>query len=232
MKLKRIIKISLFPFFAFLFLVLTKIKFAPILGTKLKFSLSTFFGPTLAKIFGINYGTGIIILTHLIGLIFGIYKIKTSKDFFVFFPIISSGIYFAKIFKNEKKLIFIPLIFILLFILNPIGKTVWFYSGFWLIPILIAVFKERLDKILKLPVFRIFGYSLGTTFVDHAVGSVIYLYFLKIPANFWIEAIPHTILERLLMAGGITLFYFLEIVLIKSLERIPTLAKLKNLVFE
>lgn len=232
MNIKKIIKISLSPLFALLFLTLTKIKFAPILGTKSKFSLSVFFGPTLAKIFGINYGTSIIVLTHLIGLTFSVYKIKTTKDIFVFFPIIFSGFYFAKIFKNEKKLIIIPLICILLFVFNPIGNQVWFYSGFWLIPILIVLFKERLDKIFKFPVFKIYGYSLGSAFVDHAIGSIIYLYFLKIPPHFWVEAIPHTILERLLIAGGISFFYYIEIIFIKLLEKIPFLAKLRYLVFE
>jgi len=220
------------PFFSFLFLFLTQIKFAPILGTKMSFSLSVFFGPTLAKIFGINYGTGIIILTHLIGLLFGIYKVQAIKDFFTFFPIIFAGIYFAKIFKGEKKLIFIPLLCIFLFILHPIGKIVWFYSLFWVLPILIAVFKEKLDRILKFPVFKIYGYSLGTAFVDHSVGCVIYLYLLNIPAHFWIEAIPHTILERLLIAGGVSVFYLFEIALLKIFEKLPVFKKVKSLVFE
>jgi len=232
MKNKKFLKILISPFFSFLFLFLTQIKFAPILGTKMSFSLSVFFGPTLAKIFGISYGTGIIILTHLIGLLFGIYKVQAIKDFFTFFPIIFAGIYFAKIFKGEKKLIFIPLLCIFLFILHPIGKIVWFYSLFWILPILIAVFKEKLDRILRFPVFKIYGYSLGTAFVDHGVGCVIYLYLLNIPAHFWIEAIPHTILERLLIAGGISVFYLFEIALLKIFEKLPVFKKVKSLVFE
>jgi len=232
MKIKKILKILISPLFSLLFLILTKIKFAPILGTEMKFSLGVFFGPTLARIFGINYGTGIIILTHLFGFLLGIYKIKAIKDFFTFFPIIFAGFYFAKIFEGEKKLILLPSICIFLFIFHPIGKEVWFYSLFWLIPILISLFKENLDKILKIQVFKIYSYSLGTALTDHAVGSVIYLYLLKIPANFWIQAVPHTILERLLIAGGISFFYLSELVLIKLLEKIPFFLKLKSLIFE
>jgi hypothetical protein len=232
MKIKKILKISISPLFSLLFLVFTKIKFAPILGTQMKFSLGVFFGPTLAKIFGISYSTGIIILTHLLGLFFGIYKIKAPKDFFTFFPIIFAGFYFNKIFKGDRKLIFLPLICILLFTFHPIGRKVWFYSFFWLIPILISLFKENLDKILKIPIFKIYSYSLGTAFTDHAVGSVIYLYLLKIPANFWVQAIPYTILERLLIAGGISFFYLFELILIKLLEKIPFFVRLKSFVFE
>jgi hypothetical protein len=240
MKTKTIFKIIFTIFSSVLFLYFTKIKFGPILGTSMKFSLSVFFGPTLANIFGVAYGTSTIILTHILGLIAGffwpgakyIYKIKALKDYFTFLPIIFAGIYFSRIFKRDKRLIVIPLICILLFILNPIGRTVWFYSAFWLIPILISLFKEKLDKILRFPLFKIYGYSLGTAFVDHAIGSVVFLYLLKIPANFWVEAIPMTIVERLMIAAGIELFYFAELVIIKAFGKIPVLSKIKSFVFE
>jgi len=232
MKIKKIFKFLFTIFSSILFLALTKIKFGPILGTKMKFSFVAFFGPTLAKIFGIGYGTGIIILTNLIGLIAGVYKIKATKDYFTFLPIIFAGVYFSKIFRGNKKLIIIPLICILLFVINPIGKTVWFYSGFWLIPISLSLFKEKIDKVFKIPLFKIYGYSLASAFVDHAVGSVIYLYLLKIPAHFWVEAIPMTIIERLMIAAGIELCYFAEIVIIKVFGKIPILFKIKSFVFK
>lgn len=232
MKTKKIFTFLFIPLSSILFLLLTKIKFGPILGTEMKFSLSAFFGPTLAKTFGIEYGTGIVILTHLMGLVTGIYKIKAVKDYFTFLPIILAGIYFSKIFKGEKKLIFVPAICILLFILNPIGRTVWFYSGFWLIPIFISLFKDKLDKILRFSIFKIYGYSLGAAFVDHAIGSTIYLYLLKIPSNFWIAAIPLTILERLMIAAGIALCYFAEKIIIKIFQKSSLFARMRHLVFE
>lgn len=232
MKIKKIIKILLSLISSVLFFLFTKIKISPILGTKSKFSLSVFFGPTISKIFGIEFGTGIILFTHFFGTLFGLYKIKATKDLFTFFPIIFAGLYFAKIFKGEKKLIFIPLTCIILFIFHPIGKTVWFYSAFWLIPILISLFKEKLDKVLKIPIFQVFGYSLGSAFVDHAIGSVIFLYFLKIPSKFWIEAIPFTIIERILIAAGIEFCYFAEKLILKILEKIVFLLKIESLVFE
>jgi len=240
MNTKRIIKIIFTIISAILFLYFTKIKFGPILGTNMKFSLSVFFGPTLAKIFGVAYGTSTIILTHIFGLVAGIFwpggkyifKIKAFKDYLTFLPIIFASIYFAKSFKGNKKLIVIPLVCILLFVINPIGRTVWFYSCFWLIPIIISLFKEKLDKILRFSIFRIFGYSLGSAFVDHAIGSVIYLYLLKIPGEFWIAAIPMTIVERLMIAAGIELCYFAEIVIIKIFGKVPVFSKIKSFVFQ
>lgn len=231
MNTKKFLRIIFSVISAFLFLYLTKVKFGPILGTKMKFSLSVFFGPTLAKILGIGFGTLSIIFTHIIGLIAGIYKIKTESAF-VFLPIIFAGIYFSRIFKNDKKLIIIPLVCILLFILNPIGRTVWFYSGFWLIPIVISLFKEKIDKVLKFSLFKTYGYSLGAAFVDHAIGSVVYLYLFQIPANFWVEAIPMTMIERLMIAAGIELCYFAELIIIKVFEKVPVLSKIKDFVFE
>jgi hypothetical protein len=231
-KFKKILKSFFTIFSSVLFLFLTKIKFGPILGTEMKFSASVFLGPTLAKIFGVDYGTGIIILTHLIGIVTRVYKIKALKDYFTFFPIIFAGIYFSKIFKGEKRLILIPSICILLFVLHPIGRTVWFYSGFWLIPIFISLFKEKIDKILKFPVLKIYGYSLGTAFVDHAIGSTIYLYLLKIPSKFWIAAIPLTIIERLMIAAGIGLCFLAEKIIIKIFEKIPLFIRVKKLVLE
>ena len=211
-------------FCAFLFLWLSQIKFAPILGTKMHFSLAVFIGPTLAKILGISLGTLTIVLTHIFGIAFKIYQLKNISDFFTFFPIIFGGIYFARVFKKDKKIVFLPLLCILLFILHPIGRSVWFYSLFWLIPLILTFF--------PLPKFSLFSRALASAFVDHAVGSVIYLYLLSIPAHFWIQAIPHTILERLFIASGISLCYLFEKEILKALVSLPAFAKIKALVFE
>jgi len=231
MKIKKIFKIPFILLFSLLFLLLTKVKFGPILGTKMGFSFSVFLGPTFGKIFGIGWGTGVIVLTHLTGIALGLYKLETIKNIFTFLPIIFAGIYFSKIFKGEKKLIFLPALCILFFILHPIGRTVWFYSGFWLIPISISLFKEKLDKLFRLPVFKIYGYSLGSAFVDHAMGSVIYLYLLNIPAHFWIQAVPLTIIERLMIAGGISFCYSAQLLFIKVFQKASVFAKLRKLVF-
>ena len=224
MNSKIFAKIIFSIFSALLFLFLSQIKFAPILGTKMQFSLAVFIGPTLAKILGISLGTFTIVLTHILGIALKIYKLKSASDIFTFFPIIFGGVYFARIFKKDKKIVFLPLLCILLFILHPIGRSVWFYSLFWLIPLILTFF--------PLPKLNLFSNSLASAFVDHAVGSVIYLYLLNIPAHFWIEAIPHTIFERIFIAGGISLCYLFEKEILKVLVSLPAFAKIKVLVFE
>ncbi len=231
-KLKTLLKISFLLVSALIFLALTKIKIWPILGLKSRFSLSVFFGPTFASVFGIWLGTLTIVFTHLIGLSLGIYKMAALKDVFIFFPIIFAGIYFSRTFKSDKKQVIIPLACIFFFIIHPIGRTVWFYSGFWLVPIIVSLFKDNLDRILKIPLFRVYGYSLGAAFTDHAVGSVIYLYIFSIPAHFWIAAIPLTLIERLTIAGGIEFSYFFEKEAIAVLDKLPIFLRAKELIFE
>jgi len=55
---------------------------------------------------------------------------------------------------------------------------------------------------------------------------------LKIPGEFWIAAIPMTIVERLMIAAGIELCYFAEIVIIKIFGKVPVFSKIKSFVFQ
>lgn len=222
-KLKIILKLIFALFLSSLFLLLTRFKFSQILGTKMNFSLAVFIGPTLTKIFGSYFGTLIIILSQILGITLGILKLESIKDIFVFFPIIFSGIFFAKIIKKEKTISVLPLLCILFFLMHPIGFKVWFYSLFWIIPLILTFF--------DFPKYRLFGKSLATAFVDHAVGSTIYLYLLNIPARFWIQAIPLTILERIFISFGILIFYLLEVQILKIFLKVPIFLKMKKLIF-
>lgn len=200
-------KIFFMILFACLFIILSKAKLTPIFGTDTNFSASVFFGPIIARLIGIPFGIGAIFLAHIVGWALKLYTIKSALSLLVFMPILWGGIYFTRMFKGDKRLVLLPIVCMIAFILHPIGRTVWYYSLFWLIPIFITKFKKPIDKLLKREVLKIYSYSLGTAFVDHSVGSVIYLYFMKIPAKFWIMAMPFTIVERLIIAGGITFTY-------------------------
>ena len=94
---------------------------------------------------------------------------------------------------------FTPLLCILLFIVHPIGAQAWYYSLYWLMPMALYVFPQR----------TIFAQALGSTFIAHATGSIIYLYTMPIAAQTWIALIPIVLIERLLFASGMTLVYYL-----------------------
>ncbi len=200
----RIPKIMFSVLFAALFIVLTKTKMFPILGTEFNFSFGVMFGPALGGLLGVNLGIATILLSQAIGTAIGLYTIKDTLSLLVFFPILLGSVYFARSFKGDRRMIAIPAACMVLFLLHPIGRQVWFYSLFWIIPMAVIRFKERIDAVVRHPVARTYSYSLGTAFVDHSVGSVVYLWFMSIPAQFWIAAMPLTIMERLLIALGIT----------------------------
>jgi hypothetical protein len=200
----RIPKVMFAVLFAALFIVLTKTKMFPILGTEFNFSVGVMFGPALGGLLGMPLGVATIILSQVVGTAIGLYTIDSTLSLLVFFPILLGAVYFARSFRGDKRMVAIPLAMMAAFLLHPIGREVWFYSLFWLIPVAVIHFKDRIDSALKHPVARTYSYSLGTAFVDHSVGSVVYLWFLGIPAEFWIAAMPITLFERLLIALGIT----------------------------
>jgi len=102
-----------------------------------------------------------------------------------------------KSFKNELKKIaisvFLPVLCILLFVMHPVGSAAFFYSFFWLIPIALYFVQTFF--------FRSFWLTgLCSTFIAHAVGSVIWLYTVPtVPAK-WISLIPIVMYERFLFA--------------------------------
>ncbi|MFH0987640.1 MAG: hypothetical protein V1841_01970 [Patescibacteria group bacterium] len=193
---------------AIIFIALTKINFSIILGTEMRFSASAMFGPTISNFLGDVWGSVVIILSYLVGVIIGIYKVESFISWLTFLPIIIAGLYFSRVFKKDRKIILFPVLAVILFLSHPIGREVWYYSLFWFIPVLVAAFRPMLDKFLKKEIFKVYAFSLGATLVDHSVGSIIYLYSMQIPAKFWIAAIPFTLVERTMIAGGITLSYF------------------------
>ncbi|MEX0939937.1 MAG: hypothetical protein WDZ41_01095 [Candidatus Babeliales bacterium] len=103
--------------------------------------------------------------------------------------------------KDKSKLIrlFLPLVCMALFVIHPIGNAAWFYSLYWFIPLVIYC----------LPTQTIFTQSLGSTFTAHAVGTVLWLYFGSMNVELFYTLMPIVFIERLLIASGMTIMYYL-----------------------
>lgn len=101
---------------------------------------------------------------------------------------------------NEGKVIrlFIPILCMILFIAHPVGIKAFPYALLWLIPVSLYFFNNK----------NIFLTSLASTFVAHAVGSVIWIYTVPMQAADWITLIPVALTERILFASGMTLVYY------------------------
>jgi hypothetical protein len=93
--------------------------------------------------------------------------------------------------------IILPIVCMALFIAHPVGRLAAPYALYWLIPVVIALFRNK----------TVFLHSLSSTFIAHAVGSVIWLYATPMTPAFWYALIPVVAVERLVMAIGMTAAY-------------------------
>jgi hypothetical protein len=93
----------------------------------------------------------------------------------------------------------LPLLAIILFVFNSVGKQSFLYSFYWFIPVGLYFF-ERINNNSSL-----FLKSLATTFIAHAVGSFIWLYLIPTTSVYWISLIPVVLVERIIFALGISL---------------------------
>lgn len=91
----------------------------------------------------------------------------------------------------------LPLLCMGLFIAHPIGAHAFLYSFYWLIPVVLYCISYR----------SLFLHALGSTFVAHAVGSVIWLYTVPMTAGMWLGLIPVVIVERVLFALGMVVMH-------------------------
>lgn len=97
--------------------------------------------------------------------------------------------------------LFLPIFCIIAFIIHPIGFQAAIYSLYWLIPI----------AIYFLPHKTFFLHTLASTFIQHAVGSVIWLYVMPSTPLFWYGLLPIVCVERFLFASGmVVVFYIMQ----------------------
>jgi len=128
-------------------------------------------------------------------LIFGI----ASLHVFAFYlPGLCAAFYFSSLSLSRICIrLVLPVLCIALFLCNPVGLQAFAYSLFWLIPIVIYFLDKK----------NIFLDALAATFIAHAVGSVIFLYTVSLPAVAWNALIPIVALERLAIASLIYVLY-------------------------
>ena len=86
----------------------------------------------------------------------------------------------------------LPLLCMAAFVAHPVGRDAFVYTFYWLIPLVLYVSKRQ----------NVWTDALGSTFVAHAVGSVIWLYTTTTTASLWLSLLPVVAVERLLCAAG------------------------------
>ncbi len=111
-------------------------------------------------------------------------------------PGMCASLYWA----SESKIIrlVLPLVCMIAFWVHPVGAQAWPYACLWFIPLVLY----------KAPRTRLYT-ALASTFVAHAVGSVIWLYTVPMSPALWIGLIPLVILERCTFAAGMVVVHAL-----------------------
>ena len=209
-------RILFFLLFMALVLVGKQINFSPLVGTENQFfTLFQFFGPIAGAILGPVVGVLSVAFSQVAD-VFIMGKEANALTLLRMLPMLFAAFYFGtkgmgikgirmngkpllKVISSSKNALFsiaVPLLCILAFVAHPVGRTVWFFSLFWLIPILGKLLPENIPGSL---IFR----SLGATFTAHAVGGAIWVWTVPMTAEAWIGLIPIVAYERILFALGI-----------------------------
>ena len=196
MKKEKLLSIILFTFLGLLAL---QIPFTRLLGSNVKFTLFDFLAPTMGAFLGTLPGIISVLTMQVVNLILHGGKFDLG-GIIRLFPTLFAVAYFAK--KRPSNFI-VPVLCILAFNLNPIGRSAWQYSMFWLIPIAAHFYRKNL------PAGRqdLFIKSLGATFTAHAVGGALWVWTFGLSKQIWLSLIPQVILERTAMAVGIAVSY-------------------------
>ncbi len=165
-------------------------------GSKASFTMFDLFAPVSGAFLGSWFGIVAVFLMQLVNLMFHGFANFDKGTIIRLFPVLF-GVWFFS--KRSGNFLIIPLLAIISFNLNPIGRSVWYYSLFWTIPFLVyPVVKKSL-------VAR----SLASTFIAHSVGGAIWIWAFNLPPQVWTSLVPITALERSIMALGICASYIL-----------------------
>ncbi len=186
--------------FTILALLAYQLKFSTILGVPSQsFSFFQFLGPIGSGLFSVPLGVASVIVVEILNFALGgqaLDAITVAR----FFPMAFAAVYFGFKYSESKTgkvssrlILLVPLACMALFIAHPEGRAAWFYSLYWLIPVIAAVWFES----------SLIARALGATFTAHAIGSIAFLYAFNIPTATWITLIPIVAVERGLFALGI-----------------------------
>jgi hypothetical protein len=176
------------------------------------FTASSMLLPLSGAFGGILGSTTFLVIGMIIRLLTG--SVLSFKILVYHIPGFFASAYWAR--PTKYLSIMLPIVCMALFIAHPVGRLAAPYALYWLIPVIISFFSNK----------TVFMHSLSSTFIAHAVGSVIWLYATPETPVFWYALIPVVAVERLVMAIGMTAAYH---VLAQFFYRFSKIASAKSL---
>ncbi len=175
-------------------------------GSKVQFTVYDAFAPIAGAFIGTIPGVIAVFLMQLFNfLVHGAHIVDTGT-IVRFFPMLFAALYFA---KKGKLNIIVPIIAIVAFVAHPIGRTVWYYALFWIIPMVTYFLRDRF----------LLARALGATFTAHAVGGALWIWVFSLPAPIWNSLIPVVVVERILFTLGMAGSFLLVNNLLGLLEK-------------
>ncbi len=185
---KKLIFIAIFAMVGFIALQIPATQLA---GSKVKFTAYDAFAPVVGSFIGSMPGVIAVFLMQLFNFFVHDAHIEDVGTIIRFFPMLFAVLYFA---RKDKLNFIIPIAAIVVFLAHPIGRQVWYFSLFWIIPIITYFIRDRF----------LFARALGATFTAHAVGGALWIWTFSLPVVVWNSLIPVVVMERFLFALGIT----------------------------
>jgi len=194
------------------------------------FTLFDFFGPIAGSFIGLG-GVAAVFIAKLATAIIGGAPFGLI-DIIKLTPMMFAAYYFWRSAEkgfSDKLGIIVPAAAMIAFWMHPVGQS-WVsidalglsvpagvYALYWLIPIAAKFLPDKL-------VLR----SLGATFTQHAVGSVLFLYTIPSAPALWLGLIPIVAVERGLFALGISASHVLFTNVMDAADRLWGIAKYVN----
>jgi hypothetical protein len=200
---KKIVFVVIFAVLGFLAL---QVPLVQVVGSKAKFTLFDSFAPIAGAFLGSIPGMIAVLLMQLGNFFVHGAEVVDAGTIIRFFPALFAAMYFA---RKTKFNLAIPLLAILAFNIHPIGRSVWYYSLFWLIPVACYFWQEKF----------LLARSLGATFTAHAVGGAAWIWAFSLPKAVWISLIPVVAVERIIFALGMAVTYVLVNNILAVLEQ-------------
>jgi len=100
--------------------------------------------------------------------------------------------------------VIVPIVCMVLFAMHNVGSEAVMYSFYWFIPMVI----HFINGLLNARFSKYFLSALASTFVAHALGSIVYLYVMNTTPVIWNALIPVVAMERLAFSSVIVVTYF------------------------
>jgi hypothetical protein len=201
---KNLLFIAVFAIVGF---IAFQIPVAQLEGSSVKFTAYDAFAPVAGAFIGSVPGVIAVFLMQFFNFVVRGAQVEDIGTFIRFLPMLFAVLYFAK--KGKFNLV-VPVLAIAAFLAHPIGREVWYYALFWIVPIIAYFLRDRF----------LLARALGSTFTAHAVGGALWIWAFALPAPVWISLIPVVAAERLLFALGIGGSFVLVNNLLGLLERV------------